>query len=105
MSDSTWVPSPPRHCPAQTGPEELERFRDEFMPRRRTLVEQVLRRGVERGEVRDGDHEVFIDLWIGFNWHHLLMNKLADESVIPRMVDMLLKGMLRLEQSAEVKCC
>jgi AcrR family transcriptional regulator len=78
----------------QTSPDELERFRDEFMPRRRTLVEQVLRRGVERGEVRDADHEVFIDLWIGFNWHHLLMNKLADESVIPRMVDMLLEGMM-----------
>ena len=78
----------------QASPEELERFRDEFMPRRRMLVEQVLRRGVERGEIRDIDHEVFIDLWIGFNWHHLLMNKLADEAVISVMVGILLKGML-----------
>jgi AcrR family transcriptional regulator len=79
----------------QASPDELERFRDEFMPRRRLLVSQVLRRGVERGELRDGDYEGFIDLWIGFNWHHLLMSKLADESVIPGMVDTLLRGIIR----------
>jgi len=79
----------------QSTPEELQRFRDEFMPRRRALVAQVLRRGVDRGELKDGDYETFIDLWIGFNWHHLLMNKLADESVIPAMVSMLLRGIGR----------
>ncbi len=79
----------------QSTPEELQRFRDEFMPRRRELVAQVLRRGVDRGELKDGDYETVIDLWIGFNWHHLLMNKLADESVIPAMVSILLRGIGR----------
>lgn len=76
----------------QASPDELERFRDEFMPGRRKLVTQVLRRGVERGELKDEDNEGFVDLWIGFNWHHLLMDKLADESIIPGMVDTLLRG-------------
>lgn len=76
----------------QSSPDELQRFRDEFMPRRRRLVSQVLRRGIERGDLREADYETFIDLWIGFNWHHLLMNRLGDESVIPGMVAMLLRG-------------
>jgi AcrR family transcriptional regulator len=79
----------------QSSPEELQRFRDEFMPRRRELVAQVLRRGMDRGELKECDCETVIDLWIGFNWHHLLMNKLADESVIPAMVSTLLRGIER----------
>jgi AcrR family transcriptional regulator len=76
----------------QMSPGELEHFRDVFMPRRRLLVGEVLSRGVERGELPDGDYEGFIDLWIGFNWHHLLMDRLNDESVIPGMVETLLRG-------------
>jgi AcrR family transcriptional regulator len=79
----------------QYSPDELEVFRDNFMPRRRMFVTQVLRRGIERGELKDGDYELFLDLFFGFNWYHLLNNRLGDESVIPRMVDILLDGIMR----------
>jgi AcrR family transcriptional regulator len=79
----------------QFSSDELKRFRDDFMPRRRMLVRQVIERGIERGELEEGDYEVFMDLWIGFNWHHLLTDRLVDESVIPSMVDTLLRGIGR----------
>jgi hypothetical protein len=56
------------------------------------VASAALRRGMDRGELRECHYEAVIDLWIGFNWHHLLLNKSADESVIPAMVSMLLRG-------------
>ena len=70
-------------------------LRDDFMPRRRLFVTQILNRAVARSEIENGDCEVFTDLWVGFNWYHLLTNSLNDESIIPTMVSILLRGIIR----------
>lgn len=79
---------------SQLNPKALNRFRDDFMPRRRIFTEEILERAVARGEIEKGDYSVFVDLWIGFNWYHMLTNSLNDKSVIPTMVSLLLRGIM-----------
>jgi AcrR family transcriptional regulator len=79
----------------QSSPHAMNQLRDDFMPRRRVFTKQILDRAIARGEIENGDYEVFTDLWVGFNWYHLLTNSLNDQSVIPPMVSILLCGIKR----------
>jgi len=80
---------------SQSSSQALNRLRDDFMPRRRIFVEQILTRAIDRLEIENHDYRAFIDLWMGFNWYHILTNSLTDESVIPDMVSTLMCGIMR----------
>jgi AcrR family transcriptional regulator len=79
---------------SQSSPPALKKLRDDFMPKRRIFPEHVLNRAIARGEIKKGDYSSFIDLWIGFNWYHMLTNSLIERSMIPNMVSILLHGIL-----------
>jgi len=76
---------------SQFSPQELGSFRD-FTTRRRVFTRQILNRAIARCEIEDGDYDVFIDMWMGFNWYHLLTNGLENEAAIPIMVSTVLHG-------------
>jgi len=80
---------------SQSSIPSLNRFRDEFLPRRRVFLEVILRRAITRGEIPDDDYTAFIDLFFGFNFYHSLTNNLGDESVIPKEISILLRGIIR----------
>lgn len=88
---------------SQSNPHALNQMRDNFMPKRRMFTEQILNRAIARGEIEDGDYRVFSDLWISFNWYHLLTNSLNDPSVIPTMVSILLRGITRKPATVKPK--
>jgi AcrR family transcriptional regulator len=79
---------------SQSSPPALKKLRDDFMPKRRIFPEQVLERAIARGEIARSDYSPFVDLWIGFNWYHMLTDSLSDKSMIPTMVSILLHGVL-----------
>jgi AcrR family transcriptional regulator len=80
---------------SQSSIHSLTYFRDQFLPRRRIFVEQILKRAIARGEIPDSDYKVFIDLFFGFNWYHTLTNELTNESLIQTEISILLHGIKR----------
>ncbi len=84
---------------AQSNVQSFNQLQNTFMPKQRKFVEQLLDRAIARGEIKKTNYDTFIDLLIGFYWYHLLTNTLDNESIIPIMISMLLKG---LSQTAAV---
>jgi len=82
---------------AQSNEQSLSQLQDSFMPKQRRFIEQLLNRAIERGEIKRLKCDAFIDLLIGFHWYHLLTNTLDDESAIPLMISILLKGLSRAD--------
>jgi AcrR family transcriptional regulator len=76
----------------QSNVQSLNELRDELIPRRRKIVQDILDRAVARGEIRKADCAILIDMVMGFNMFHLITNSLDDDSVIPKMISILVKG-------------
>ena len=79
---------------AQSNVQSLNQLKDAFMPRQRMPLQQLLDRAMARNEIERANYDVFIDLFIGFNWYHLLTYTLDNESVIPVMISTLLNGIM-----------
>ncbi|MER3556401.1 MAG: TetR family transcriptional regulator [Meiothermus sp.] len=80
---------------AQSDPQALERWRQEFMPKRRQYTLQTLLRAQKRGELRpDLKLDVVTDLLYGYGWYRLLTDRLEEDGEVEAMVDALLEGIL-----------
>jgi AcrR family transcriptional regulator len=75
--------------------QSLNELRDVLMPRRRKIVQDILDRAVTRGEIREKDCVILIDMVMGFNMYHLITNSLEDDSVISKMISILVNGCKR----------
>ena len=78
----------------QSNAQSLAELRDSFMPPRRMITGDILKRAVARGEIAEENFDVLIDMVIGFNWYHLITDSLEDESVIPIMTSIILYGIM-----------
>ena len=80
---------------AQLDPAAATLFRDGFMPTRRAVTDTILRRGVERGELRpDLDVEAADDFVSGAFWYRLLLGHAPlDEAFAERVVRYAVAGM------------
>jgi AcrR family transcriptional regulator len=76
----------------QQNAQSMDKLRDLYMPSRRKITKDVIDRGIARGEIKKKNYDFLIDMLIGFNWYHLITNSLDDESVIPRMTSVLIRG-------------
>jgi AcrR family transcriptional regulator len=78
---------------AQGDPDSMDQLRNQFLPQRRLWAVELLTGAQQQGEIRaDINIETLVDLLLGFSWYHLLTNQLADESVIPAMICVVLEG-------------
>ena len=76
-------------------PELAEDFRQRFLQPRRRMVADVLRRGVERGELRaDLDLELVLDVLAGALYYRThVSGGSVDERIVADLVDLLLDGL------------
>jgi AcrR family transcriptional regulator len=81
---------------AQTEPELLALIQELFIEPRRTVAKEVLRRGIERGEVDPGtDLDLTVDLLVGAMVYRALVSGGDAKALAPmpeRTVEMLLRG-------------
>jgi AcrR family transcriptional regulator len=84
---------------AQLDPAAAALFREGFMPTRRAVTDAILRRGVERGELRpDLDVEAADDFVSGAFWYRLLLGHAPlDEAFAERVVRYTVAGMRAAE--------
>ncbi len=82
---------------AQTDASAVEEWRTRFLPERRRLLQFVLQRAAERGELRrDIDFETVMDIMFGYSWYRLLTGQIEDDvTVITAMVRELVRGITR----------
>jgi AcrR family transcriptional regulator len=72
--------------------QSVDQLREVYMPSRRRITKDVIDRAIARGEIENQDYGYVIDMMIGFNWYHLITNALDDESIIPKMTSVLIRG-------------
>lgn len=79
---------------AQADPVALSQLREDFLPKRRAWTYTLFDRAVARGELpAHADIESATTLIYSFNWYHLLVDQLDDESVIETYVRMIVNGL------------
>jgi AcrR family transcriptional regulator len=79
---------------AQADPAALAQLREDFLPKRRAWTYTLFHRAVGRGELpANADIESATTLIYSFNWYHLLIDQLEDESVIEIYVRMIVNGL------------
>ncbi|HEV7260222.1 MAG TPA: TetR/AcrR family transcriptional regulator [Bosea sp. (in: a-proteobacteria)] len=75
---------------AQTSEAALAALRFKFMPERLASPRTMFVRAAERGEFAAGEIDDRLELWVGFNWFHVLTDQLAaDEPSLARKIDLL----------------
>lgn len=65
---------------AQTTDAALSALRDKFLPDRLRDLRHMFERGADRREIRASEIDDLLGLYIGFNWLHLLTDRLADDA-------------------------
>jgi len=79
---------------AQADAAALAQLREDFLPKRRASTHTLFARAMARGEIpRHADIEAATTLIYSFNWYHLLINQLQDETVIEHYVRMIVSGL------------
>lgn len=75
---------------AQSSESALAALRFKFMPERLAAPRQMFMRAAERGEFAAGEIDDRLELWVGFNWLHVLTDRLSeDEPSLSRKIDLL----------------
>ncbi|MGQ3676601.1 TetR/AcrR family transcriptional regulator [Xanthobacter sp. TB0139] len=64
---------------AQASATALDSLRNTFMPRRLKDAHTLFSRAAARGEVQAGAVDMLVQLYIGFNWLHLLTGQLEEK--------------------------
>lgn len=77
---------------AQASESALIALRDKFLPERLRDVRRMFEAAAGRGEVRAEAVPHLLTLYIGFNWAHLLTNRIADDPVGIETVARILAG-------------
>ncbi|GGG25925.1 TetR/AcrR family transcriptional regulator [Chelatococcus composti] len=81
---------------AQTNPASLAALRDRFVAQHMCRLQIVFDRAVERGEIAPDNVEALVELYFGFNWFRLLMNRIDDDpDHVARAVQMMVEGARR----------
>jgi AcrR family transcriptional regulator len=66
----------------QSDPKGLEFFNRAYIPKRREILLQILRRAEKRGDLKGRNLEAIVDYCCGFNWYYLLTHTSpSDEAV------------------------
>jgi AcrR family transcriptional regulator len=75
-------------------PELAEAFRRDLMAPRRDVANEIIRRGIARGELRPDLHsDVALDAPVAIVFHRLLITgEVVDEALVGRVVDQVLDG-------------
>lgn len=75
---------------AQSSKEALAALRFKFMPERLAAPRQMFVRAAARGEFAAEEIDDRLELWVGFNWLHVLTDRLGeDEPSLSRKIDLL----------------
>lgn len=75
---------------AQSSESALAALRFKFMPERLAAPRQMFMRAAERGEFAAEEIDDRLELWVGFNWLHVLTDRLSeDEPSLSRKIDLL----------------
>lgn len=74
---------------AQSNAAALEALRTKFLPQRLQTMRQMFEAAVARREIAAGDVEGLIELFIGFNWLHVLTGRVDDDAAIETMAGLL----------------
>lgn len=78
---------------AQTTDAALSALRDKFLPDRLRDLRHMFERSADRGEIAAQEVDDLLALYIGFNWLHLLTDRLADDpAAIERNVRLIAGG-------------
>ena len=78
----------------QTEPELAEAFRSRWLAERRATAKRVLRRGVDRGQIRrDADLEVAIDALYGPLYYRLLVDSPLTQEYADSLADLVMTGL------------
>lgn len=64
---------------AQSDPAALDALRTKFLPERLRGVHDILDAAVARGEIDAADVEILLELYIGFNWFHVLTGRIDED--------------------------
>lgn len=70
----------------QTDPEGLEFFNRSYIPKRRAVLMDILRRAQARGELQSRNLESIVDYCCGFNWYYLLTHNVPTDDSIREVV-------------------
>ena len=75
---------------AQTSEDALAALRFKFMPERLASPRRMFVRAAERGEFSSDEIDDRLELWVGFNWLHVLTDRLSeDEPSLSRKIDLI----------------
>ena len=65
-------------------------FRERFLFSRRDVLRTILQRGADRGEIRDADFELMIDVVFGVLWYRLMLDHLPlDQALVDDLVPLI----------------
>jgi AcrR family transcriptional regulator len=71
----------------QSDPKALEFFNKSYIPHRRDILMDILKRSQSRGELPGRDLSVIVDYCCGFNWYYLLTHTVPTSKTIKEVVD------------------
>ena len=75
---------------AQSSETALAALRFKFMPERLASPRRMFLRAAERGEIAIEEVDDRLELWVGFNWLHVLTDRLSeDEFSLQRKIALL----------------
>jgi len=75
---------------AQTSEAALAALRFKFMPERLAPPRKMFACAAARGDIATGEIDDRLELWVAFNWLHVLTDRLSeDEPSLPRKIDLL----------------
>lgn len=78
----------------QSDPKALEFFNTSYIPHRRNILMDILKRAQRRGELRGRDLSVIVDYCCGFNWYYLLTHTVPTKGAIEEVVSTIAEGPL-----------
>jgi len=70
----------------QSDPKALEFFNTSYIPHRRDILMDILKRAQQRGELQGRDLSVIVDYCCGFNWYYLLTHTVPTKQAIQEIV-------------------
>ena len=70
----------------QSDPKALEFFNKSYIPHRRDILMDILKRAQDRGELTGRDLSVIVDYCCGFNWYYLLTHTVPTSKAIAEIV-------------------
>ncbi len=76
----------------QSDPKALDFFNKSYIPHRRDILMDILRRAQDRGELAGRDLSVIVDYCCGFNWYYLLTHTVPTRKTIEEVVDTIVQA-------------